>query len=168
MTFLGKYAPSAITVLTLMVFWGQIQNYMMRVNMSILIVAMVQNPVPAVQRGGNETGATTVIQEETCLVANSVARDSSAGDASIQDLEEGPFEWEEFQRGLVLSAFGYGYILTQIIGGRLAERFGVKLIYGLGLFLTGVLTLLSPIVAKWDVKAFIGCLLYTSPSPRDS
>ena len=26
-----------------MVFWGQIQNYMMRVNMSILVVAMAKN-----------------------------------------------------------------------------------------------------------------------------
>jgi hypothetical protein len=29
-----------------MVFWGQIQNYMMRVNLSILIVAMVKDPLP--------------------------------------------------------------------------------------------------------------------------
>jgi hypothetical protein len=29
-----------------MVFWGQIQNYMMRANLSILIVAMVRDPVP--------------------------------------------------------------------------------------------------------------------------
>ena len=38
--------PSARRVLALMVFGGQIQNYMMRVNLSILIVAMVKDPVP--------------------------------------------------------------------------------------------------------------------------
>ena len=41
-----KFNLSAIHVLTLMVFWGQIQNYMMRVNLSILIVAMIkQEPI---------------------------------------------------------------------------------------------------------------------------
>ena len=29
-----------------MVFWGQIQNYMMRINLSILIVAMVKETTP--------------------------------------------------------------------------------------------------------------------------
>jgi len=38
--------PSARRVLAVMVFWGQIQNYMMRANLSILIVAMVRDPVP--------------------------------------------------------------------------------------------------------------------------
>ena len=148
-SFLGKFSPSAITVLTVMVFWGQIQNYMMRVNISILIVAMVRNPVVS----SSDANKTMIIQEDSCLVKNSAVPSNSSD--SDGDLEEGPFEWDEFQRGLVLSAFGYGYILTQIIGGRLAERFGVKLIYGLGLFLTGVLTLISPLVANWHVGAFI-------------
>ena len=38
--------PSARRVLAVMVFWGQIQNYMMRVNLSILIVAMIKDPDP--------------------------------------------------------------------------------------------------------------------------
>ena len=37
------WSPSARIILCLMVFWGQIQNYMMRVNLSILIVAMVKS-----------------------------------------------------------------------------------------------------------------------------
>ena len=35
-------SPSCITVLSFMVLWGQIQNYMMRSNLSIIIVAMVK------------------------------------------------------------------------------------------------------------------------------
>jgi hypothetical protein len=45
--------PSARQVLAMMVFWGQIQNYMMRVNLSILIVAMVKDPVPGGERLAN-------------------------------------------------------------------------------------------------------------------
>ena len=46
MSWAKRLRPSARRVLALMVFWGQIQNYMMRVNISILIVAMVKDPVP--------------------------------------------------------------------------------------------------------------------------
>ena len=35
-------------------------------------------------------------------------------------------EWDAHFKGLVLSAFTYGYMSTQIIGGRLAELYGVK------------------------------------------
>ena len=35
-------------------------------------------------------------------------------------------EWDAQFKGLVLSAFTYGYMSTQIIGGRLAEVYGVK------------------------------------------
>ena len=38
----------------------------------------------------------------------------------------GRMEWDESFKGLVLSAFTYGYMSTQIIGGRLAEVYGVK------------------------------------------
>ena len=44
---------------------------------------------------------------------------------------------------------------TQIIGGRLTEYYGVKKVYGLGLFLTAILTFLSPITARLHVYAFL-------------
>ena len=40
MTVPQKLRPSALNTLCLVVFLGQIQNYMMRGNLSILIVAM--------------------------------------------------------------------------------------------------------------------------------
>ena len=58
------------------------------------------------------------------------------------------FPWDEYTQGLVLSSFGYGYWITQIAGGRLAEKFGIKRIYGTALLLTAILTLLSPTAAK--------------------
>ena len=36
------------------------------------------------------------------------------------------FGWSAQTNGLVLSSFFIGYILTQILGGRLADRFGGK------------------------------------------
>jgi hypothetical protein len=37
-----RCTPKAVTVLSIMVFWGQMQNYMMRLNLSILIVDMLK------------------------------------------------------------------------------------------------------------------------------
>ena len=61
------------------------------------------------------------------------------------------FEWDEFTRGQMLAAFSYGYVTTQLIGGRLAELYGVKLVYGLSLVGTATLALLSPAVAR-DIR----------------
>lgn len=63
--------------------------------------------------------------------------------------------WNEYEQGIVLGAFFYGYVLTQIPGGRLAERFGAKWLYGVGVLATALLTLLTPLAAKWSIYAFV-------------
>lgn len=44
-----------------------------------------------------------------------------------------------------MAAFFYGYIITQIPGGMLAQRFGGKFLLLFGVFWTSVLTLLTPV-----------------------
>ena len=56
-----------------------------------------------------------------------------------------------FHEGWALSAFYYGYLLMQILGGWLATRFGGKHVYGMGIVMTSVLTLLTPIAADISV-----------------
>lgn len=46
-------------------------------------------------------------------------------------------------------------MLTNYIGGRLAERFGGRLVYGVGVTLTGILTVISPMAAKHSTGAFM-------------
>ena len=48
--------------------------------------------------------------------------------------------------------YSWGYITTQLIGGRLAEVYGFKIVYGLGISIPGLLMLLHPIAAQTDVK----------------
>ena len=57
--------------------------------------------------------------------------------------------------GWVLSAFFFGYVLTQIPGGWLSERIGGRWIYGIGIVMTAVLTLLTPVVAYISVWLLI-------------
>lgn len=54
-----------------------------------------------------------------------------------------------------MGSFFYGYVLTQIPGGRLAEIFGGKLVFGLGVLMTAIFTLLSPIAAHMNFTLFI-------------
>lgn len=56
--------------------------------------------------------------------------------------------WTMETQGIVLSSFFMGYLLLQIIGGRLADRFGGKVVLGAGVLLWSLFTLLTP-PAAW-------------------
>lgn len=45
--------------------------------------------------------------------------------------------------------------MTQVPGGRLAELFGGKLVYGVGVLITAIFTLLTPIAARINFPLFI-------------
>ena len=98
-----KCIPSARLSLCLMVFWGQIQNYMMRTSLSLLIVAMV-NPGPGNSTANNYT-------EMTCL-ADKTENETDTSSASTNHGET--LDWEPSQIGQVLGAFNMGYICTQV------------------------------------------------------
>jgi ACS family sodium-dependent inorganic phosphate cotransporter len=57
------------------------------------------------------------------------------------------FGWSDTQRGLVLSSFFVGYLVTQVVGGSLAARFGGKAVLGFGVLWWSLFTLLTPISA---------------------
>ncbi|GFT26278.1 hypothetical protein NPIL_341881 [Nephila pilipes] len=56
---------------------------------------------------------------------------------------------------MVLGAFFYGYVITQIPGGFIAEKYGAKWLYGAGMLLTITFTLLTPVAARWSVWALV-------------
>lgn len=63
--------------------------------------------------------------------------------------------WDETTQGIVLGSFFYGYVLTQIPGGRLAEIYGGKRIYGFGVLITAIFTILTPYAASSSMTALI-------------
>jgi ACS family sodium-dependent inorganic phosphate cotransporter len=54
------------------------------------------------------------------------------------------FHWDQTTRGIVLSSFFYGYLATQVLGGWLADRYGGKVVLGLGVLWWSIFTLLTP------------------------
>lgn len=67
----------------------------------------------------------------------------------------GEFNWDSNDQGLVLAAFFYGYIVMQIPGGWLAERYGGKWPLGLGILCTSLLTLITPLAARYHIYALM-------------
>lgn len=65
------------------------------------------------------------------------------------------FNWSSTEQGLILSAFFYGYILTQLIGGYFGAKVGGNWVFGIGIFTTAILTLLTPLAAKSGVYVLI-------------
>lgn len=62
--------------------------------------------------------------------------------------QEQDFKWDSKQKGLILSAFFYGYICTQFLGGYLSSKFRPNVVFGVGIFVTALLTLFTPMAAN--------------------
>jgi len=92
----------------------------------------------------------SVIDTDTCPLP---APHHNGSDPNPQ--KEGEFVWDEATQGLVLGSFFYGYVLTQVPGGRMAELYGGKKIYGYGVLITAVFTLITPLAAHWDLPLLV-------------
>jgi MFS transporter, ACS family, solute carrier family 17 (sodium-dependent inorganic phosphate cotransporter), other len=55
--------------------------------------------------------------------------------------------WDPATQGTVLSAFFLGYLATQVLGGRLADRFGGKIVLGIGVVFWSLFTMVTPLAA---------------------
>ena len=62
-------------------------------------------------------------------------------------VQDGEFPWPERIQGLVLGSYFWGYILTQMIGGRIAELFSAKWVIWASVFINVIFTLATPIAA---------------------
>ena len=70
-------------------------------------------------------------------------------------LQQGEFHWSPDVQGIILSAYFYGYLATEILGAYLAERFGGKIVFGAGLFVSAVFTLVTAPAARWSPYALM-------------
>lgn len=69
------------------------------------------------------------------------------------------YDWDETTQGLILSSFYWGYVVTHLPGGVLAEKFGGKYTLGMGILSTALFTLATPtviLVTKGDWRWLVG------------
>lgn len=65
------------------------------------------------------------------------------------------FDWDSKLQGMILSSFFYGYFCTQLFGGWLAARIGGARVYGVGVAITALLTLITPPFTRLSVNFLI-------------
>ena len=70
---------------------------------------------------------------------------------------KGDFDWSSTEQGQILGALFYGNIISQIPAGILAELIGGKMIFGLGIFASSIMTLLTPTLAHHSFFSLIVC-----------
>lgn len=110
--------------------------YLLRVNLSVALVAMVNS---------------TYANEKASSNNPECQRNSS----STSKEKDGEFNWDQETQGLILGSFFYGYIITQLPGGWLGARFGGKYLFGFGVLCTSVLTMFTPLAARHSVGMLI-------------
>ncbi|KAG8227728.1 hypothetical protein J437_LFUL008010 [Ladona fulva] len=141
-----------VATLAFLGFWNV---YALRVNLSVAVVAMTTNysvPIP----GTNETVYTAKEWRTVFYIASAIYLFGAifyglfASGRVLKKIQHQrqDFDWDLPTRGLLLSSFFWGYIVTQIPGGWLAARLGGGArVYGIGIAATAFLTLLTPPIA---------------------
>ncbi|CAG9766884.1 unnamed protein product [Ceutorhynchus assimilis] len=124
---------------TFMLALGMANAYVMRTNMSVAIVAMVNHTAIAID---DRSESDDVSVTECGVLINQTLDDSSSPEA------DGEFIWQTDVQAYVLSAFFYGYVITQIPAGILGKTYGNIRFLGIGMLINSVFGLLVPIAAE--------------------
>ncbi|CAG0920085.1 unnamed protein product [Notodromas monacha] len=164
-----KYCPDVRIptrwVIAGVTFVGFIFNLGLRTSINIALVAMVNfTAVPQKHDhhdNDSHSGNSSVL--EKCYIPEKTINNVSIGDtlsisgnvtsrlSGPSSSGEGSFVWDETAQGAILGSFYWGYVFTQLLGGRLSERFGPKRVLMGSLVSATVVTLLIPSVAHLGV-----------------
>ncbi|CAH1964930.1 unnamed protein product [Acanthoscelides obtectus] len=128
-------------VLNIMVILGFMFNYMLRVNLTIAIVDMIESPFRN-SSGSNISSGTT--------------------NSTVATGSDTRFQWSESQKNDILGSFFWGYVLTELPGGRMAEIVGARRIFGGGMLAASLLTILTPAACYTNFYTVVVCLLSIS------
>ncbi|XP_035223290.1 sialin-like isoform X2 [Stegodyphus dumicola] len=66
---------------------------------------------------------------------------------NTQNLKKGTYAWTPYTQGVILASYFYGYVVAQIIGGRIADYIGAKRLFGGATLLSSILTCFTPVIS---------------------
>ncbi|XP_053611221.1 sialin [Plodia interpunctella] len=138
---------TCVQVLNMMVLLGFMLNYALRVNLTIAVVEMIY---------GDKDNHTAVLN---------ITHDSLNVTQHPEAIQQTRYHWDTKQKNLLLGCFFWGYVLTELPGGRLAEIIGARRVFGYSTLLASIITLLTPAAAAlgfgWAVasRVVLGFLL---------
>ncbi|XP_026826016.1 putative inorganic phosphate cotransporter isoform X2 [Ooceraea biroi] len=165
-----------------MVILGFMLNYMLRVNLTIAIVSMVIPSNSSSQHSHSnesalvldECAARTTMMNDLTLIGdtrtsvvdvavnrvNKTNNDTAFAPAFPQwfhkeERAQIKYPWNEYQVNLILGSFFWGYICTEIPGGRLAEVIGTRRVFGYSMLVSSFITLLTPLAANFGYTTVV-------------
>ncbi|KAL7642841.1 UNVERIFIED_CONTAM: hypothetical protein RMT77_006129 [Armadillidium vulgare] len=144
-----KCIPTRV-ILSFLCSFGLMELLMSRTNLSIAIVEMVEVV-------NSESVFKNHSSQPYCLQFQDTSFDSGLNVTKKDTISEeiivkksAPIKLTTTQRGNILSAFFYVYGTTAILGGRLAEKYGTKIILGTSVLVDVLGNLLIPISSKYN------------------
>lgn len=155
-------------VIAAVIFTSTLSIYIGRINLSTAIVEMAQKSnsdkkiifLDVCNTTGFETlsNTTSTSYSSSNRTLNNLLNFSKKESETAQK-----FDWDEKTQGLILGAFFWGYFLLQVPGGRMCERFGPRMLATTGLIGTGVVNLVTPLIAPYYIpflisRVVLGCL----------
>jgi len=69
--------------------------------------------------------------------------------------QNGIFDWDFKQQGLLLGCYFYGYIFSNIPGAWLAKRIGIRMVLGISMLASSIITFCSPIAAYTSFELLV-------------
>lgn len=140
-------------ILNLLTMFGFMLNYALRVNLTIAIVEMVvpDNKTDISAPANITLDASYSMNATTTTTESSIANLANEADLNIEDR----FPWDSYQQNFVLGCFFWGYILTELPGGRLAELIGGRRVFGHSMLWASLLTLITPLAAHINYVVLI-------------
>uniref|UniRef100_A0A182S8R8 Major facilitator superfamily (MFS) profile domain-containing protein n=1 Tax=Anopheles maculatus TaxID=74869 RepID=A0A182S8R8_9DIPT len=131
---------------SIMLFMACLISYMLRVNMSVNILAMVQPIQSNIKQ--------STVPDHHGNVSGEAINQTIVGHSKIPDY--GPrYNWSSHDQSIILGAYFYGYLISSLPAGIFAERFGGRNMVGLSLAFSALLTALTPLAADNGMWATI-------------
>uniref|UniRef100_A0A0K8TJ65 Major facilitator superfamily (MFS) profile domain-containing protein n=1 Tax=Lygus hesperus TaxID=30085 RepID=A0A0K8TJ65_LYGHE len=132
----------ARAVLYLLSFSGFLVSFMMRTDINLAIVAMVDMPTP--MQADNST-----TEPMYCYNLDEPSGNgSSSVSVGLNEQEKGEFDWDPAIQSAIISSFYWCYVISQVAGGILVQKFGTKTVFGFSQLATACSSLLIPRAAE--------------------
>ncbi|ENN73149.1 hypothetical protein HUJ04_008939 [Dendroctonus ponderosae] len=141
MTIVNSPTPSSIPIRSIIwvkLFTCTLFLYMLRTNMSLILLAMVDS-----DRGNNDTQSLP-----ECLAPYGNATIKNTETISAQRRSETTFDWDPNLQGLVLGSYFWGFFISNMPAGAIAERYGPRNSVAVSFTLSSILTLFGPLCAS--------------------
>lgn len=138
--------PARFTV-AIMMFFACWVNYMLRVNMSVNIIAMVPD---APDSPSVKSECKAIVANDSAFFNNTITRRELRQPEGVTT-----FTWTAQEQAYVLSGYFWGYAITCLVGGTAAEFWGPRKLVFITMLISAVLTILSPQAARWHYMVLV-------------